>query len=510
MPDEFGPLEEFFAKRMLRESHNEEHAYFLKKLMRQSRDGNLCLKVEGELARIGDSLPPLDAIVRNGDRYYLSKDWTLETSILKNVERLRKLKPAFSQPFSIVEGLLPEQAQAIKNGIENVFSIICGGPGTGKTYTAAALVRTLLSQTKLRVCLAAPTGKAASHLQSFLGPVFEATTLHRLLRLKPFENRLIGKKIDADLVLVDEASMIDVPLMAHLFEAIGEGTRLVLMGDPDQLPPATGASLFPELSRLFGTSLQKSMRTGETTLQTLNKAIQLGDSAQVQEKLQSNHHLLDWKFDEELPAKLYQVLQPFISWERPDPKTCLQSLDQFRVISALRQGPFGIDALNWQIVQIMAKKIRSGQWWAIPILITSNEPRLDLYNGTCGVLIGQCKAAIQNPKDDAFSGTPYKCKAALHLEDGIGYFPNDAVHKILPSYEISFCLSIHKSQGSEFNHVLALFPKGSENFGREALYTAATRSRKKLEIVAEDEVLARMISQPSARTSGFLDRWPKP
>ena len=183
-------------------------------------------------------------------------------------------------------------------------------------------------------------------------------------------------------------------------------------------------------------------------------------------------------------------MNPFITWEEPEAGRCLKAIDGLRVLGALRQGPFGIDRMNQEIVQRMAKRIRPGQWWAVPILITANEPRLDLYNGSAGVLIG-------------------RCKTALHLREGVAYFPQAEglrAYRNLPPFEAGFCLSIHKSQGSEFERVIALFPRGSENFGREALYTAVTRAKKKVELAAEEGVLREMLSHRSRRISGFTER----
>jgi exodeoxyribonuclease V alpha subunit len=346
-------------------------------------------------------------------------------------------------------------------------------------------VASSLKKNKYKVALAAPTGKAASHLQTVLGPVdaqIEATTLHRLLRIAPGESRLFSnRKIDADLVIVDEASMLDVPLLAQLLESIGSETRLVLMGDPDQLPPVEAGSLFAEMAALFGTPLQQSMRTENPRLLALAAAINRGE-------FNDPSSLLNWAFDGSLAEKLFEVADPLISWEEPDPALCLKKLNSFRILGALRQGPFGIDELNRQIVHEMERRIRPGQWWTIPIMITSNEPRQELYNGSCGLLIG-------------------KSCGGVNFREATAYFSEKIPFRNLPPFEVAFCLSIHKSQGSEFEKVLALFPQGSEHFGREAFYTAVTRAKKQVEIVAEEGILRAMLSQRSRKTSGFTERF---
>ena len=379
--------------------------------------------------------------------------------------------------LSLQEG----QVKALYMGFEKSFAIFTGGPGTGKSYTAGCFIRLLGSQKKsgYRVMITAPTGKAAAHLESALRaqgqlPDYlrcESMTLHRLLKLQPGTQKFFSdRQIDADLVVVDEASMLDPPLLLHLLNATGPNTRLLLLGDSHQLPPVEGGSLFPEIAMRFGQKLDRSLRMGEGSLFNLSQAILAGNVSEIA------YEEIDWK---QIIDRVCAVLPNPIYVSEPDPRQCLEDQKRFRILCALRQGPLGVDALNRELIARF--KDRQG-WFAIPILIVENNPKLQLYNGSTGVLI--------------------RSKAYFFFGDELRMIPEGS----LPRYEAAFFLSVHKSQGSEYDEVVAIFPPSSERFGREALYTAVTRAKKQVRIWIDEATLSVAIQSTGIKRSGLVAR----
>jgi exodeoxyribonuclease V alpha subunit len=426
----------------------------------------------------------------------LQRNWALETEILHKItERLARnasdSSDRFIEELAKVQGLQEAQYRALLEASKKMFVIFNGGPGTGKTFTAGCFIRTLAASrgNPLKVAIAAPTGKAAAHLESSLkaqGPLdtklkCESTTLHRLLKLQPGKQRLrTPHLIDADLVVVDEASMLDALLLLHLLNATGPNTRLLLLGDQDQLPPIEGGGLFAELADLFGHKLERSMRMSNRALCECAQAIRNGKWDPVESEAvcwlgtKEPTEWVDW-FIEKLP-------NPIFSSEPLAPK----GQKTFQVLCALRQGPLGSDALNREILARFEKKLMAGQWLAVPIIIVQNDPQLQLYNGTTGVLVRQAFAR----------------QAIAYFDEG-----RKIAESELPRYESAFCLSVHKSQGSEYEEVVLLFPPGSENLGREALYTGVTRAKKKVSIAIDLVTLENLLRITAKRRSGFTERF---
>jgi exodeoxyribonuclease V alpha subunit len=240
---------------------------------------------------------------------------------------------------------------------------------------------------------------------------------------------------------------------------------------PHQVPPVDGGRIFHEWTKLFGKKLSLCRRTDNLQLQENGAAILRGD-------VDCFFASVDWEetFSQDWLDRLYEQINPLISEDPIDPDHCFTQFTQFRVLNALRQGSFGVDALNQEIFRRMEKKCPEGWWWAVPILSTANLPAINLSNGSFGVIIGRKKGRID-------------------LSKGSAYFEEHRGEKSprLPSYELSFLLSVHKSQGSEFNEVLAIFPDGSESFGKEILYTAATRAKLRWKGMGPKKVIAQLL-----------------
>lgn len=489
-------IETLIVDRMFRQASvcaQPELKQIVMNLLEGAKEGHLCsfvdqnLVVPDSLCSSGDAIYPITPLVKQANRLYLQKNWAFETLIRNKVVELVSRVPAgldfdrFKADLEEMSSLQEAQVKALYRGFEKSLAIFTGGPGTGKTYTAGCFIRLLANQGKrnYKVAIAAPTGKAAAHLEQALqlqGPLpagmnYESTTLHRLLKLRPGSQKLYSDwKIDADLVVVDEASMLDPSLMLHLFNAIGPATRLLLLGDPDQLPPVDGGSLFPDIAAIFGQKLERSMRLGEGELYLLSQAILEENVEQIV------HEPLVWEtvFD-----RVCEIIPNPIYDSPPDPRYCLEEQKRFRFLCALRQGPFGVDSLNQKLLTRFKKK---GGFFAIPILITQNDPKQQLYNGTTGVLI--------------------RNQAYFLFGEELRMIPEGA----LPRYEPAFFLSIHKSQGSEFNEVVAIFPPGSDRFGKAALYTAVTRAKIKATLWIDELTLAALMKVSGKKRSGFSER----
>lgn len=491
----------------------EEQAVFLASLFWASRQGHLCLPVgEKDLfSHCGEEkekllsyiekgsrafLPLHPFVCREGKAFYLQKNWVFETRFLFHLKRVLSQS---SEEILVDDdpALTAEQNRAVKRALSCPFSIISGGPGTGKSFTAAKIVEAFLKKEKgARVILAAPTGKAAQQLKRgpLSRPEVHICTVHALLGLHRESGvPLEAPPLMADLLIVDECSMLDARLFSHLLSVVQNGTRLILMGDPYQLPAVESGSLFADLVDLQNSShhlsvLTRCLRSDREELLRFMEALLRGDIDVV---LQSNY-LLPWSLDQR--ESVYEEIKRMgeVHFPKPhrgeiDAEKLFAQLKSFALLSCLRKGPFGVDALNAELANHFMQKQKEGEKLAMPILITQSDEKQGLYNGEVGLLIRH----TSREQDYAIMQSQPEKKLPVHQ---------------LPTYEYAYALSVHKSQGSEYDEVLLLVPPGSSQLGKEVIYTGVSRAKKGLKIASSPLVLREALARASRKISALHAR----
>jgi len=512
------------------------------------------------VGQAGDYLP----LILVGQRLYLQRYWQYEARLAQTLKQrgnlslsldLGRLAPRFAQLFppsplvltSPVSELQPLdwQAVAAANVLLNPLTVIAGGPGTGKTTTVSRILALLLAQNPdLKIALAAPTGKAAARMKQSLdinlpglGLPSElqahwpqtALTLHRLLGYIPHSHRFVhhaGHPLPWDVVIVDEASMIDLALMSKLLDAIRPDARLVLLGDRDQLASveagcvlgdicqaAPAASFTPErlsaLAPLLGhlqlspspepfhncvIELQLSRRFGpQSGIGHLARAVNAGQAEQAVALLKDSRYpdiaLVP------LPLALEQGclarLPDYASYlQAPSPEVAFAALESQIILAALRQGVENVNRAMEQAL-LQSGTLPTYQLWyhLRPVLISENDYLHELFNGDLGL--------TWNP--DGQNPRVWFRHASGHLRS---FSPAQ-----LKAHQTAWALTVHKSQGSEFNRVLLVLPSEPHPLlSRELIYTGLTRAREQVEIWGDEAVLQAGILRKIQRSSGLVEQ----
>jgi len=437
------------------------------------------------------------------------------------------------------------QRQAAEMALTHPLALISGGPGTGKSFTVARILGLLLQALgpDLKIALAAPTGKAAMRLRESIAAGLEsfplaeslkakipttASTLHRLLgarRHSPHFRHHHDNPLPWDIVLVDEASMVDLALMSKLVDALPATARLILLGDKDQLVSVeSGAVLADCIAALPDNTvvLRKSYRFNPE-IDRFAQAVNAGDADaawRLQRTEARSQKPEDSVFGAEqnggggvfnVPVEqalelcvdryaryMEQVRMVWVEgWrgeEGEEMGRLFAALHRFRVLCATRQGAGGVETINRQVEQKLAARgysCQPGGWYpGRPVMILRNDYDLNLFNGDIGICLPD-----RAPGEDGGDTVWFRG------EDG-GFHGYQASR--LPEHETVFAMTIHKSQGSEFDEALALLPPDdSPLLTRELIYTAVTRARTRVLLAGTEAIFRRAVSRAINRASGL-------
>jgi exodeoxyribonuclease V alpha subunit len=493
----------------------------------------------------GDVTLPL---VWDGTRLYLERYWSFEDRVAQDLLRRARALGGLAEPSAELEAVLGQlfedddsatpdlQREAVVRSLTRRLTVIAGGPGTGKTRTIALLFAAAqrLASTRrqvLEVALAAPTGKAADRMMESVRAnvaltgldedvaeamdAVGATTLHRLLGATGggrFRHDA-RNPLPHDLVIVDETSMVSLPLMARLLSAVRPDATVVLVGDPFQLASVEAGAV---LGDIVGTASTRSEAgplgadvvllervhrfRADSAIAALADAIRDGDARQALELLANDStgelHWVD-EGDERGIATLKQEVATnsvdVIGAARSgDVEGALGLATDLKVLCATRLGPLGV--FRWtDDVEISAAQVMSdagiGRRWYVgrPIIVTRNDYSTQTFNGDVGIVV-------------AGSGQPV-----------VAFVEQNGVRTLAPSQlgdvETWWATTIHKSQGSEFRRVIVtLPPPPSPILTRELLYTAVTRAKEQVTLVASEAALRAAITRPAVRASGLGPR----
>ncbi|MCX4188810.1 exodeoxyribonuclease V subunit alpha [Methylophaga sp. OBS3] len=479
-------------------------------------------------------------ILTDDGRLYLNRYWQDEQHVASAI-RQRALPLVDSPDETILKSFFSEWQQAVPgvdwqkvavlSALTQQLTVISGGPGTGKTTVVLKLLQALnLSAPNLRIALAAPTGKAAARLATVVSETSEiitAKTLHRLLGIsqrQPDGRFNADNPLPLDVLIIDEASMIDISLMALTLNALPVHARLILLGDADQLASVESGAVLaslcqqsPSFTNNFlqlakqAADLNISDETGGSPLENclvklqhsyrfaaeshigqLAAAVRDGQAEVAMTLLQQTNGTLLPADTAQIEQTLMNGYQEFISAVDADQSAVavLEAFEKFRLLAAMKNGPNSVAAVNHLMQALLARRgWRTGQqfYHGRPILITQNHYRLNLFNGDTGVVLRHPDGSLQ---------------ACFMFAGELRWVPLSR----LPVHETVFAMTVHKSQGSEFESVALLLPEQDNALmSRELVYTALTRARQQLLLMADEQILRLAIHRQHQRESGLAD-----
>jgi len=604
------PLDLHFARLMARLSANDEPELTLAAAMVSSATGHghICLDLRSAREEVLESLPGVSLlpgvdewneklgrslvvgvpgeyrplVLDDAGRLYLYRYWEyqqkLADALRARIERASASWDAGNLRYRL-DRLFPSERREIDwqkvaalASVRKTVCVVSGGPGTGKTTTVAKILALLLElapSERLRIALAAPTGKAATRLQEAIKGAKEkldcseevkttipeaASTIHRLLGSTPgsaYFRHNEENPLPVDVLVVDEASMVDLPLMSKLVQALPLAARLILLGDRDQLSSveagavlgdicATGGKIVfsmefandcakacgvlldeeltsqgtDEKARDFIVELQKSYRfSGESGIALFSAKVRKNDAdGAVATLREAKHTDLIWSeisscahLEKTIRKNVINGFRDYLeevkglgerNGEDPNNKLIrvFRCFEGFRILCAVREGLCGVAGLNILAEDILDEEglIERGRKWYVgrPVLIKRNDYSLHLFNGDIGIYL-----------PDILAGSDHRVFFP-GLEGTFRCFHPQR----LPEHETAWAMTVHKSQGSEFAEVLFILPdRDSPVMTRELVYTAITRARKRVALLGSEQVLRQAILRSTKRLSGLSD-----
>jgi len=541
----------------------------------------LKLNVVGKADAQDEKATPL--VLDDDGRLYIFRYWDYERRLAELVKRkackhasfidiskaakylneYRDFQKGINKKFELNEW----QNLAVFTALMKNFSVISGGPGTGKTTISSAIITILIKllhsdDKPLRISVCAPTGKAAARIKEALSEnmepeikkIFEpsASTIHRLLGYisnSPYFRFNAENKLPADVLLIDEASMIHVSLMAKLLQSVGDGCRIIMLGDKDQLASVESGAVINDICKVsdinkftsgfvseyakFADSkflknqitarvsplsdcsvqLMKSFRFDDSKgIGKVSRAVNLPSNTGLETALSE---IMDNASDEissliplppkwELRNKLLEIFEKekdFSDYiQESDLSSAYDKFNSFKIICAVRNGNFGVENLNRITEEIFRHKykITDDNYRGKPLMITENDYTLKLFNGDIGLMWNEKGGDVLR----AYFPNPEYVQETSSDEER---FISHPVSR-LPAYESVFAITVHKAQGSGFRHILLVFPdKDSPVLTKELVYTALTRAKEKVYIWTNQDIFGIAVSRATKRSSGFAN-----
>ena len=499
---------------------------------------------ESHLVGKAGDLTPL--VLTDSGLLYLYRYWQAEHQVAVLIrERLKSValqdETLLKQYIANWTSSQPEldwQKVAVLMALTRQFCVISGGPGTGKTTIVIRLLEAFSNQDKtLRVALAAPTGKAAARMQQAIAMVRQdsskedvlAKTVHRLLGITP--NNEQGKynaenPLAVDVLIVDEASMIDILLMSKILKALPKTARLILLGDSKQLASVDSGAVLADLCRAYagfsecfaegvlrltGQALPSVKATSlmadtvvilkhsyrfdkQSEIGQLAQSVQAGDSDKFINVLMRTGDTIWWQKKMDKATIVKRVMKLYFTFfeaikTQQDPLTCMQLFEKTQVLCALNNGAESVNSVNSLIERALAKqswRTHQGFYHGRPIMVMKNDYSQGLFNGDTGLVMNNDQGVL----------------AACFLNNRmLRWVPLNR----LPAHETAYAMTVHKSQGSEFEEVCIILPEqATALLTRELLYTAMTRAKVKISLIATESILIQAVTSQQDREMGLM------